>query len=212
MIRLDELDRRAAVLRIVSVLRQGSVVLLPTDTVYGIAALPEDRAATEMLFTLKGRTESTPVAVLCADVDQAITLADQRAAEALARVGARWWPGPLTVVVRRREGRSLHLGEPATTIGLRVPDHPVIGAVAAEVGPIAATSANRHGEPTPTTADEAAAALGPGLGLVVDGGTLVSSASTVVDATNDPWVVLREGPISGLDVIAIAEAPEDGAR
>ena len=75
------------------------------------------------------------------------------------RVAARFWPGPLTLVLPRRAGVDLHLGEPAHTIGLRVPDHELVRAVAERVGPIATTSANRHGEPTPPTAAEAAASL-----------------------------------------------------
>ncbi|MEX2293396.1 MAG: L-threonylcarbamoyladenylate synthase [Acidimicrobiales bacterium] len=212
VIKLDALGLGDAVAQVVAVLRDGGVALLPTDTVYGITALPDDRLATERLFALKGRAETAPVAVLCTDVDQAISLADPLAADALTEMGARWWPGPLTVVVRRRTGVELHLGEPATTIGLRVPDHALVRAVAAVTGPIAATSANRHGDPTPATVDEAIASLGPGVSLVVDDGPLASSASTVVDATGAAWVVLRDGPISGADVIAVSDAGVDDAR
>lgn len=212
MLSLDEVDRAEAVERIVEALGEGGVVVLPTDTVYGLAALPGDRAATDRLFALKGRAATTPLAVLCADVEQALEVADPRVADAVRAVAERWWPGPLTLVVARRVGAELHLGEPATTVGLRVPNHDVVRALAAAVGPIAATSANRHGESTPATAAEAAAALGPGVTLVVDGGPLPSSASTVVDATVEPWAVLREGPISGADVIRVANAASDDAR
>ena len=97
---------------------------------------------------------------------------------------------------------TLHLGEPEHTIGLRVPDHDLVRAVAARTGPIAATSANRHGEPTPPTAAEAAASLTGEPDLVVDGGRLEASASTVVDASRTPWVALRHGPIDPAEVIA----------
>jgi L-threonylcarbamoyladenylate synthase len=205
-------DVAEAVERIAAALTAGGVVVLPTETVYGLAALPRDQSATERLFELKGRTAAVPVAVLCADAAQALELADPGIGSAMAAVAARWWPGPLTLVVPRRVGVHLYLGEPASTIGLRVPDHDVVRAVAAKVGPIAATSANRHGEPTPTTAGAVVAALGPGIDLVVDGGDVAAAASTVIDATADPWTVLREGPIPSGEVIAIAHASADGDR
>lgn len=203
---LADTDRGDVVARVAAALEAGGVVLLPTDTVYGLAALPGDRAATDRLFALKGRAEDSPLAVLCADRDQALALADPSVASALSAVSERWWPGPLTVVAPRRPGVQLHLGEPSTTIGLRVPDHDIVRAVAAQVGSIAATSANRHGIPTPATAAEAAAQLGPGIALVVDGGPLSTRASTVVDATGESWKILRDGPIAGVDILRIAHA------
>lgn len=208
----DAQDVTAVVEQIAAALRSGGVVLLPTDTVYGLAALPTQAAIIEGLFALKGRTTATPLAVLCTDVDQAIGLADPSVGAAVAAVGARWWPGPLTLVVPRRPGVDLHLGEPSTTIGLRVPDHDLIRAIAAEVGPIAATSANRHGEPTPTTAVAAAAALGSGIAVIVDGGEVSVGASTVVDATRVPWTVLRDGPIPGAEVARVSDASADPDR
>jgi len=191
--------------RVVAALRAGGAVVLPTDTVYGIAALPADRGAVERLFTLKGRSAAVPIAVLCSDPDQALDLAEPAGPDAVQRVAARWWPGPLTLVLPRRGGLDLHLGEPATTVGLRVPHHRLVRAVAAQVGPIATTSANRHGELTAATAQEAVAALGPGVALAVDGGPLEGRSSTVVDATTVPWRALRDGPIPAVEVIALAD-------
>lgn len=181
--------------RVVAVLRSGGVVVLPTDTVYGVAALPADAAAVDAVFAMKGRGADVPMAVLCADVEQALGLAETSAARELRAVADRWWPGPLTVVLPRRAGLGYHLGQPDTTIGLRVPDHALVHAVALAAGPIATTSANRHGEPTAVTAAEAGTALGPGVGLIVDGGRLEGRSSTVLDAVARPWRVLREGPI-----------------
>lgn len=179
-------------------------MLLPTDTVYGIAALPIDRSATDKLFALKGRGESVPMAVLCADVEQAMALASPAVHESLPAVAERFWPGALTMVVPRAAGVDLYLGEPSDTIGLRVPDHGFVRALAREVGPIAATSANKHGDPTPLTAAEAAASIIGDVGLVVDGGTLTAVASTVVDATDSPWRVLRAGAVEPGAVIDAA--------
>lgn len=197
---VDEVVERAA-----EVLRGGGVIVLPTDTVYGLAALPGDSSATERLFELKGRGSDAPLAVLCADVEQAAALAEPSIRRRLRAVGERWWPGPLTMVVPRATGIALSLGEPATTIGLRVPDHGLVHALATAVGPIAATSANRHGEATPTEAAEAAASLTGQVDLVLDGGRLDGSASTVIEATSSPWRVLRDGPVPAEEILSASD-------
>lgn len=191
--------------QIVAALEAGQAVVLPTDTVYGLAARAADHQATARLFALKGRSSGVPVAVLCADAEQALGLAEAPDRAVLA-VADRWWPGPLTLVVRRRGGLDLHLGDPEHTIGLRVPDHDLVRAVAARVGPLATTSANRHGQPTAATARAASDALGPDLGLVVDGGLLEGQPSTVLDTTTWPWVVLRAGAADVSDILLTADA------
>lgn len=197
-------DLADTVARVSATLRAGGVVVVPTDTVYGLAALPGDAAAMARLFALKGRGPSVPVAVLCSDAEQALALTASPVAPEVRAAAARWWPGPLTLVLPRRLDVHLHLGAPATTVGVRVPDDALVRAVAAEVGPVAATSANRHGEPTPVSAAEVVAALGAGVDLLVDGGDLTAGASTVVDMTRTPWRVLREGPIPAGEVLALA--------
>jgi L-threonylcarbamoyladenylate synthase len=182
--------------RIASVLRAGGTVLLPTDTVYGVAALPSVPGATDQLFALKDRHEAQPLAVLVADAAQARSLTGEPSAQV-----SRWidelWPGPLTLVLPRADSaRHLALGGHPGTIGVRCPDHALVREVAALVGPIATTSANRHGRPTPATAAEAAAELTAPVGLVIDGGPSGTVASTVVDASVEPWVVLREGALA----------------
>lgn len=204
-VRVD-LDAPDVVERVAAALSRGELVVLPTDTVYGLVARPGDAAAVDRIFALKGRATATPLAVLCADPDQALALAAPPIAPAVRAVAERWWPGPLTLVVARRPGVDLHLGEPASTIGLRVPDHDLVRRLARAVGPVAATSANRHGELPATTAAEAERVLGAGVGLVVDGGPLPDAASTVVDTTQRPWRVLREGPIPAADLLAAVSA------
>ena len=179
--------------RVVSTLEAGGAVVLPTDTVYGLAALPGDAGATERLFALKGRAPSVPIAVLCATPDQALALADDR--DGRGRRLASLWPGPLTLVLPRRQGLALHLGEPEATVGLRCPDHDLLRAVAERVGPIATSSANRHGQLTAATAAEAAASLGDGVALAVDAGPCTGEPSTVVDLSVAPWVIRRAGPV-----------------
>ena len=207
----------AVVDEVAAALRDGQVVALPTDTVYGLAALPDVEGATAGLFALKGRSADVPLAVLCADADAALGLAASEAvAEEVQRIADRLWPGPLTLVLPRRDGLGYALGQPADTVGVRCPDHPLLLALAAAVGPIATTSANRHRAPTPTTAAGVAEVFGADLGLVVDGGPCVGVPSTVVavavaggDADGHAGGgcrVLREGAVGLADLEAAATA------
>jgi L-threonylcarbamoyladenylate synthase len=191
------------VARAVAALRAGEVVALPTDTVYGLAALPGSAMHTGRLFTLKGRASDVPVAVLCASAEQAFGLADpEHLTDEVRRIGARLWPGPLTLVLPRRPGLGYALGEPAATVGVRCPDDALVRALAAAAGPLATTSANLHGEPTPPTAEGVAAVFEDGVALVLDGGP----RSTVVDCTGPDWRVLRAGEIGEADLTAAALA------
>lgn len=187
-------DDPTAVGRAAKVLLGGGLVVLPTETVYGLAALASNPVATRALFARKGRGAEVPVAVLCADAEQAMALADQRPSLATQLAEAHW-PGPLTMVLPRRPGLGWALGEPAGTIGLRCPDHDLVRAIAARVGPLATTSANRHGLPTPASATEAAAQLLGAVDLVLDGGSISGTPSTVVDLTSGTVRVLRQGGV-----------------
>ncbi len=194
------------VARLASALRSGEAVVLPTDTVYGLAALPSVPGATSRLFALKGRRPEVPLAVLVADVDAARAVASPWTT-ALDRIAAAHWPGALTLVVgRAASAASWDLGGDPRTIGVRCPGHPLVRAVAAQVGPLATTSANAHGSPTPPTAAEAAASLSGPVAVVADGGPLVAAASTVVDATGEGLVLRREGAITLAQVQAAADA------
>ena len=166
----------------VTALRAGGAVVLPTDTVYGLAALPEH---VDVLYELKDRPASMPIAVLVADVEQAATLV--RVDDRVRRLADAFWPGPLTLVLLPVDGGD--------TVGVRCPDHELVRALCRRVGPLPTTSANRHGAPTPTTAAQAAAALAGEPALVIDGGPCGDTASTVVDLTGDDAVVLREGAL-----------------
>ena len=182
-------------------LRRGELVSLPTDTVYGIAAVAADPAAVARLFAAKRRPEGTPIAVLVADSFQVRDLTGPvpDAAEALMD---RFWPGGLTVVLRRRPGLTMRLGADDTTIGVRCPAHPIPRRLAAAVGPLATTSANRHGEPTLSDAAAVDAAFGEELALVLDGGPGGDVPSTVVDCTGEEVRILREGAVSADEVAA----------
>lgn len=189
---------REAVDRAATAMLSGHAVVLPTDTVYGVAAIPSSASAVAQLFALKGRSSTQPFAVLVSDAEQALELAAPSvAASGVRQVMRRLWPGALTLVVPRApELAELALGGDPTTIGVRCPASAVVRALAARVGPVATTSANRSGEPTPTEAAAAAASLYGEVALVLDGGTLSGAASTVVDATAEPWRLLRDGPVA----------------
>lgn len=180
--------------RAVHALQAGEAIVVPTDTLYGLAALPTVPGAVDRLFALKGRPADMPIAVLVAGLDQVDALADLSGAA--RRLADAFWPGPLTMVLPRRAGVDLPLGEPHATIGVRWPDHPVIAALAEAAGPLATTSANRTGEPTPPTAAAAAASLTGPVAVALDGGPCAGAASTVVDLTGDDLRVLREGTIT----------------
>lgn len=181
---------------VVRKLLSGGVVAIPTDTVYGVAALATHADAVRALAHLKGRAEDQPVAVL---FDSGAALAPYlQDPEVLDRV-MRFWPGALTVVVRARadSGLAHTIVTDAGTIGVRKPDDQIARIVIRECGGLlAVTSANRHGHPPATTAEEVAVEFGSGL-LVLDGGPRLGGvASTVVDLSVEPPRILREGPIT----------------
>ncbi len=191
-----------AVARAVEALETGGVVVVPTDTVYGLAGDPRRTAA---LFAVKARPTDVALPVLVADADQALALAADDLDPVGYRLMARWWPGGLTLVVARRPGLGLDLGGPDdTTIGLRLPAHPVPVALARALGPLAVTSANRHGQATPATAWEVVAQLGDGVALALDAGPCRGQASTVVSCLHGELRVLREGSVPSIDVLASA--------
>jgi tRNA threonylcarbamoyl adenosine modification protein (Sua5/YciO/YrdC/YwlC family) len=177
-------------------------VIIATDTVYGLAADPFRPGATKRIFEAKGRPTGMQLPVLVDSVVQAeaVVVPDDRA----RRLMARFWPGGLTVVMPRRPGMDLELGDDSRTVGVRCPDHPVARKLCAEVGPLAVTSANRHGQPTPPTAAEVADLFGEAVAAVLDGGRCEGMPSTVVDCTGPEIVLLRKGTVAWSDVVGVA--------
>lgn len=178
--------------RVVAALQEGQIVLLPTDTVYGLAVMAINSAAVAAVFALKQRPVDTSVAVLVADTTQAARYVDLGAAgNALAE---RFWPGALTIVANRIDNGAVAAGTDST-LGVRCPDDDFVRSVAAAVGPLAASSANLHGQPTPELCSDAAEFFDT-IQIVVDGGPRQGSASTVVSIVDGAPVLLRQGPIS----------------
>jgi L-threonylcarbamoyladenylate synthase len=200
-------DDQAGYAAAIDILRTDGIVALPTDTVYGIAVRLDTPNGIERLFHVKRRPLDRAIALLIASAEQAKEIGVMT--DAARVLAAAFWPGGLTVVVEQRDGTTLPevLSGGASTIGLRVPDHPAPRALAAGVGPLPTTSANRSGQPEARDAAEIAAQLGDAIDLIVDGGTAHGGpASTVVDCTGTTPRVLRVGAIPIDRVASVLEA------
>jgi tRNA threonylcarbamoyl adenosine modification protein (Sua5/YciO/YrdC/YwlC family) len=181
-------------------LEGGGLVVLPTDTVFGLAAKPEVSGATDRIFAAKRRPRKLTLPILVPDGERAaeVALLDDRA----VHLAARYWPGPLTLVLPRTDlSRGWELGEERATVAVRIPDHPVALSLLRRTGPLAVTSANRSGEDTPEDCDGVLDALGDAVAVYLCGGPLpVGAASTVVDLTGRQHRVMREEAISAADI------------
>ena len=184
------------------VLRDGGLVAFPTETFYGLGALALDEAAVARVFQAKGRPGDKPLLVLVDSVAMVERLA-REVPDRARRLMARYWPGPLTLVLPARADLPRALTAGTGTIGVRLSGHPVARALVQAAGaPVTAPSANPHGGASPRTANDVLAALGPHVDLVLDGGpTPGGPASTVLDLTRTTVVILRAGPV--------VPAPED---
>ena len=174
----------------------GGVVVVPTDTVYGLAARPNDAGAVDTIYRIKGRPEGMPLPVLAASGEQVRALGVNYS-DAASALAARWWPGPLTLAFAfdPHSPRPSWL-EGRGEVAVRVPDHGFLRSLLARTGVLVVTSANRHGEPTPRAPRDVAFALGRDVGLVVDGGVLDEVPSTLVNVAGPEPVVEREGAIA----------------
>ena len=191
----------------VETLRNGGVVAIPTDTVYGIAVALTTPGGIERLFHVKRRPPDKGIVLLLEDAGQASRLGV--IGPAAAALAAACWPGGLTVIVPRRPDVELPdaLIAGGATIGLRVPDHAAPRALARELGPLPTTSANLSGQPEGRDAAEIHALLGAEIDLILDGGrALGGPASTVVDCSGDAPRILREGAIPSARLAGILDA------
>ncbi|GAA1136819.1 L-threonylcarbamoyladenylate synthase [Ornithinicoccus hortensis] len=193
----DPAGRDEALARAVEVVRAGRIVVLPTDTVYGVGADAFDVVAVAMVLAAKhrGREMPPPVLVPSARTVDGLATAIPMYAQILMR---QFWPGALTVVLRAQPSLVWDLGDTNGTVAVRMPDDEVALALLREVGPMAVTSANVSGNPAATTAREALDQLGGSVTAYLDGGPRTGGeASTIVDCTGEEPVVLRHGAISG---------------
>jgi L-threonylcarbamoyladenylate synthase len=197
-----------AIEKAVELLRQGEVVGLPTETVYGLAADATSPSAVARIFQVKGRPSDHPLIVHLGATSWLENYAEEvpPTAELLAK---RFWPGPLTLILRRGAAVSLSATGGLETVGLRVPDHPVALEVLRRLGkPLAAPSANRFGAVSPTTRAHVMSDLGAEIPLVLEGGECrVGVESTIVDLTGETPRLLRPGGITQADLEAVLGCP-----
>ncbi len=188
-------------------LRAGRPVVLPFDTVYGLAAEPYHEASTRRLYRLKGRAETQPTALVAADLDYLLECVPELRGRA-ATLARLLLPGPLTLVVPNPARRFRWLtGSNPETLGVRVPSLTgVTRDVLERAGAVVATSANRSGEPDPRRLEEVPAELRDGAAAVVDGGELPGTPSTVVDITGLEPRILREGAVPGDELLRRLDA------
>jgi L-threonylcarbamoyladenylate synthase len=196
-----------AIAKAAALLRAGRLVAFPTETVYGLGANALDPAAVQRIFEAKGRPSYNPLIVHVADTAAARTLVTQWP-DAAARLAERYWPGPLTLVLPKRPEVPDVVTAGLDAVALRVPAHPVaLALLRAAAVPVAAPSANRSTELSPTTAAHVRKSLGDRVDLVLDGGpTTVGIESTVVDLTGERPAILRPGRI-GADELAALVGP-----
>lgn len=166
------------------VLKRGGVIIFPTDTVWGMGVAADNPAAIRRFYKIKKREKSKPTAILIADLAQAEKIGEF--SNKVREVTKKFWPDALTLVVKSKRGG---------TVGLRVPDHPVIQELCQRVGGILAGSANFAGERAPMKREEINRELGNKVDLVMEGECGGQPASTVVDTTVKPWRIVRQGAV-----------------
>jgi tRNA threonylcarbamoyl adenosine modification protein (Sua5/YciO/YrdC/YwlC family) len=190
-------DQRAAGLReATSAVRRGELIVLPTDTVYGIGADAFSASGIAALLAAKGRGRDMPVPVLVGSPTTLHGLVSQFPEAGWDLVDA-YWPGALTIVTLHQPSLQWDLGDARGTVAIRMPLHPVAIELLTEVGPMGVSSANRTGQPPATTASEAQDQLGTAVDVYLDGGpTQDNVPSTIVDLTGDAPKLLREGALS----------------
>jgi tRNA threonylcarbamoyl adenosine modification protein (Sua5/YciO/YrdC/YwlC family) len=194
-----------------SAIRRGELVVMPTDTVYGVAADAFNPTAVNLLLAVKGRGRDMPVPVLVASRQMADAVVEgmSDAGRALAE---KFWPGALTLVVRHTSHLAWDLGETRGTVAVRVPDHPIALSLIEQTGPLAVSSANRSGSPAPVTAMDARLQLGAAVAVYLDAGSAPDAAlpSSIVDVTGEQPRLLRAGALSAEQLRDVVPGIETG--
>jgi L-threonylcarbamoyladenylate synthase len=184
----------------------GKLIVIPTDTVYGIGTRPDLAEATALVFEAKRRPQELELPVLVPSPEAASSTArvDRRA----RRLMGAFWPGPLTLILsRNRASAEWSLGGDPQTIGVRMPDHPLALAVLEQTGPLAVTSANLSGRSTPATCEEVARVFGMDVAVYIcEERPLAGQPSTVVDLTSEEPRILREGALGAQEVLGMVSA------
>ena len=193
-------DVDAALEAAATLLRDGHLVVFPTDTVYGLGADAFNASATSRIFEAKRRPRSMPLPVLVARPRQAWALCSE-VPQAAQDLVAGFWPGPLTLILPQADGLAWDLGETRGGVAIRMPAHDDLLELIMLIGPLAATSANPSGQPTARSVEEVAAHLGDSVSLYLDGGPSAGEMpSTIVDLTRRRPKVVREGAIASAEI------------
>lgn len=197
-------ERATGITEAAAVLRRAQLAVLPTDTVYGVAADAFSPPAVNLLLAAKGRGRDMPVPVLVSSQAMVDAVVDELSAAGRALVDA-FWPGALTLVVRHTPHLAWDLGESHGTVAVRMPDHPIALAVIETTGPLAVSSANRSGHPPATTLLDARLQLGAAVAVYLDGGPCAAPVpSSIVDVTGDRPRLLRAGALDADALRAVA--------
>jgi L-threonylcarbamoyladenylate synthase len=198
-------EREEAVEAAAEAIQRGDLIVLPTDTVYGIGADAFDPVAVRGLLLAKGRGRDMPPPVLVSAATTLDALATRVPGWARSLVD-EFWPGPLTLVCHQQTSLQWDLGDTRGTVAVRMPDHEVARAILERTGPLAVSSANKTGMPAATDADQAIGMLGDDVAVVIDAGESPGGeASTIVDCTGDQGRVLRLGALSLEQLNAVLE-------
>ncbi len=190
----------------VQILKKGGVIVLPTDTVYGLGADAFNSKAVDRIYEIKNRPRHLPLPLLLSDVSQ-ITMIAESVPEVGWFLASRFWPGGLTLVLPKIASLPSYLTR-GPTIAVRIPNHPICLALIEGLGrPIIGTSANISGRPSCLTTDEVKQQLGDKVDLIIDGGKCPGGGeSTIVDVTGEVPVVLRQGIIAQYEIDKILES------
>ncbi|KJY47920.1 MULTISPECIES: L-threonylcarbamoyladenylate synthase [unclassified Streptomyces] len=192
----DATDRKTGLREAASAVRRGELVVLPTDTLYGIGADAFSAEAVGDLLAAKGRGRNMPTPVLIGSPNTLHGLVTDFSEQAWELVDA-FWPGALTLVAKHQPSLAWDLGETRGTVAVRMPLHPVAIELLTEVGPMAVSSANLTGHPAPEDCDAAREMLGDSVSVYLDGGpTPGMQPSSIVDVTGKVPVLLREGALT----------------
>lgn len=198
----DESTRDEALEAAATAVKDGKLIVLPTDTVYGIGADAFNKDAVQALLDAKGRGREFPPPVLIGDpnVMHALGLDIPPIIEDLVE---EYWPGALTVIVKAQPSLHWDLGNTKGTVALRMPDHEAAIALLKKTGPLAVSSANKHGGDAAKSVMDAAVQLGDAVEIYVDGGkSRIGESSTIIDATVNPPEILRRGALSEEEIVA----------
>lgn len=196
----DDIGRITGIAAASAAVRNGALVVLPTDTVYGIGADAFSPEAVRRLLAAKGRGPDHPVPVLIGSWRTVNGLVDELPAEASDLIAA-FWPGALTLVLRAGDGLTWDLGDTNGTVAVRMPLHPVALELLAETGPLAVSSANRTGFRPALSAEEAQEDLGDAVAVYLEGGVAAEQApSTIVDLTSSRPRLLRDGAVGRAEI------------